>query len=65
MNLQHFLVYWSRWGIERPFAADVMAETARRARERFLEMFPSDRVVGVKLAKGHDGHAGEGGRWLA
>jgi hypothetical protein len=64
--MTHFLVYWRRWGLGgMAFAADVMADSAQAARERFGQMFPADQVVGVKRAKGWDGSTGEGGRWLA
>lgn len=63
--MTHHLVYWTRWGTGPAFAADVMAENPAAARSRFSEMFPADRIIGVKLAKGHDGSAGAGGRWLA
>jgi hypothetical protein len=63
--MTHFLVYWRRWGFGSSFAADVMADTAQAAKVRFRELFPADQVVGVKLAAGWDGSAGEGGRWLA
>lgn len=65
MNLQHFLVYWRRWGFGLAVQADVHASTPGEARQRFVEMFPTDQIVGVKLARGWNGNAGAGGRWLA
>ena len=58
MHSERFVVIWTRPGFGLGFQADHYAMCPREARRKHREMYPQDRVCGVKRAQGD-------GRWVA
>ncbi len=58
MHRERFIVIWTRRGSNIGFQADHYAMSPREARRMHLEMFPGDRVCGVKRPRSD-------GRWVA